>query len=198
MNAAKAASRMRSRTAVSSPPFWRRLDIDVAIALSLTTLVPYRTITSVWYRMVPTHDDFARNQRSSTMKIEMSYLLLAFATVLAPLARGQSTPPQPKITGVLTILSPKPGVTPEQVMKIMPAEIRATVPLYLDGKIQQWFTRGDGRGVILILNCKDVAEARALIESLPLAKENLMDEQFIPVGPLLPLGILLRDSPTNK
>jgi hypothetical protein len=43
-----------------------------------------------------------------------------------------------------------------------------------------------------------VAEARALIESLPLSKENLMDEQFIPVGPLLPLGILLRDSSTNK
>jgi hypothetical protein len=132
------------------------------------------------------------------MNLEMSSLLLAFATVLAPMARGQSTPPQPTITGVLTILSPKPGVAPEQIMKIMPAEIRATVPLYLDGKIQQWFTRGDGRGVIFIVNCKDVAEARALIESLPLSKENLMDEQFIPVGPLLPLGMLLRDSPTNQ
>jgi len=128
----------------------------------------------------------------------MSFLLPAFAMVLAPLAQGQSTPPQPKITGVLTILTPKPGVTPEQVMNIMPAEIRATVPLYLDGKIQQWFTRGDGKGVIFILNCKDVVEARALIESLPLSKERLVDEQFIPVGPLLPLGILLRDSPTNK
>ena len=133
------------------------------------------------------------------MNIEMSYLLpLAFATVLAPMARGQSTPPQPKITGVLTILSPKPGATPEQIMKTMPEEIRATVPLYLDGKIQQWFTRGDGRGVIFILNCKDVAEARALMESLPLSKANLVDEQFIPIGPLLPLGILLRDSPANK
>jgi len=120
------------------------------------------------------------------------------STVQAPMARAQSTPPRPKITGVLTMLSPKPGVTPEQVMKVMPAEIRATVPLYLDGKIQQWFTRGDGRGVVFLLNCKDVDEARALIESLPLAKENLMDEQFIPVGPLLPLGLLLRDSPTNK
>jgi hypothetical protein len=100
------------------------------------------------------------------MNITMSFLLPAFAMVLAPLAQGQSTPPQPKITGVLTILTPKPGVTVEQVMKIMPAEIRATVPLYLDGKIQQWFTRGDGKGVIFILNCKDVAEARALIESL--------------------------------
>ena len=119
-------------------------------------------------------------------------------TVRAPMARGQSTPPQPKITAVLTILSPKSGVTPEQVMKIMPAEIRATVPLYLEGKIQQWFTRGDGKGVIFLLNCKDVQEAQVLMESLPLTKENLMDEQFIPVGPLLPLGILLRDSPNNK
>jgi hypothetical protein len=128
------------------------------------------------------------------MRIEMSYLLLAFATVLAPVARPQSTPPQPKITGVLTIYSPKPGVTPEQVMKIMPAEIRATVPLYLDGEIQQWFMRGDGRGVIFILNCKDVAEARALIESPPLSKENLMGEQFILVGPLMPLAMLLRNN----
>ena len=123
------------------------------------------------------------------MKTEMYHLPLVFATLLAPMARSQSTPPQPKITGVLTILSPKSGITAEQVMKIMPAESRATVPLYLDGKIQQWFTRGDGRGVIFLLNCKDVAEARALIEGLPLSKENLMDEQFIPVGPLLPLGM---------
>ena len=132
------------------------------------------------------------------MHIEMSYPLLALGMVLAPLAGAQSTPPKPEITGVLTILSPKPGVTLEQVMKIMPAEIRATVPLYLEGKIQQWYTRGDGKGVIFLLNCKDVAEARALIENLPLTKENLMEEQFIPVGPLLPLGILLRDGATSK
>ena len=127
------------------------------------------------------------------MKMEILYALLAFATVLAPMAQGQSTPPRPKITGVLVILTPKPGVVPEQIMKIMPAEIRATVPLYLDGKIQQWFTRGDGRGVIFLLNCADAEEARTLMESLPLSKENLVDEQFIPVGPLLPLGILLRE-----
>src|SRR5215467_13574315 len=133
-----------------------------------------------------------RNQRSRTMNIEMS------STVLAPLAQGQSTPPQPKITGVLTILTPKAGVVPEQIMKLMPAEIRATVPLYLDGKIQQWFTRGDGKGVIFLMNCKDTEEAKALMENLPLTKENLVDEQFISVGPLLPLGMLLRDSPASK
>ena len=132
------------------------------------------------------------------MNVAMSFPLLALATVLAPLAQGQSTPQRPKITGVLTILTPKPGVTVEQVTKIMPSEIRATVPMYLDGKIQQWFSRGDGKGVIFLLNCKDVEEAKALMESLPLTKENLMDEQFIPVGPLLPLGILLRDNLATK
>src|SRR5258708_39443814 len=132
------------------------------------------------------------------MNPSKSFLRPTFARVLTPMAQGKSTPPQPKIPGVLTILTPKPGFTVEQVIKTMPAEIRATVPLYLDGKIQQWFTRGDGKGVIFLLNCKDVAEARALIESLPLSKENLVDEQFIPVGPLLPLGILLRENSTNK
>jgi hypothetical protein len=132
------------------------------------------------------------------MKMEMFCLLLAFATVLAPVSQGQSTPPQPKVTGVLAMLSPKPGVIPGQIMKAMPAEIRATVPLYLDGKIQQWYMRGDGRGVIFLLNCKDEAEARALLEGLPLSQANLVEAQFIPVGPLLPLGMLLQDSPTNK
>ena len=131
------------------------------------------------------------------LKIEMACMLMAFATVLAPMARSQSIP-QPKITGVLTTLTPKPGVTPEQIMNLMPAEIRATVSLYLGGKIQQWFMRGNGKGVIFLLNCKDEAEARALLENLPLSKANLMDEQFIPVGPLLPLGILLRDNPADK
>jgi hypothetical protein len=84
-------------------------------------------------------------------------------------------------------------------MKIMPAEIRATVPLYLDGKIQQWFTRGDGRGIIFILNCKDVAEALGPSSKACLSRRKTsLDEQFIPVGPLLPLGILLRDNSTNK
>jgi hypothetical protein len=33
-------------------------------------------------------------------------------------------------------------------------------------------------------------EARALMETLPLAKEQLMDYAYIPVGPLMPLKAL--------
>lgn len=100
-------------------------------------------------------------------------------------------PPKNRTTGVLVLLTAKPGVTREQVMKFMPAEVSATVRLYLEGAIQQWFARADGKGAVFILDCKDVIEAEAMIDKLPLSGEHLMDHQFIPVGPLTPLGLLL-------
>jgi len=103
---------------------------------------------------------------------------------------------QPRIpgsptTGVLALLTAKPGVTRERVMEIMPAEIRATVQLYLEGKIRDWYTRGDGRGAVFLLNARDAEEARSILESLPLAHEGLLDHEYIPIGPLLPLRLLL-------
>ena len=47
------------------------------------------------------------------------------------------------------------------------------------------------QGVVLILDCKDVAEAPALMDGLPLSTGNLLDHEFIPIGPLMPLGALL-------
>jgi len=96
----------------------------------------------------------------------------------------------PKTTAVLVILTPKQGVTPQQVMAVIPEEIRATVKLYLDGKIREWYSRGDGKGVIFLLDVKTEDEARALMEMLPLAKEQLMDHEYIPLGPLMPLRAL--------
>ena len=96
----------------------------------------------------------------------------------------------PKTTAVLVIETPKHGVTPAQIMAVMPEEIRATVKLYFDGKIREWYSRGDGKGVIFLVDVKTEDEARALMETLPLAKEQLMDHQYIPVGPLMPLRAL--------
>lgn len=94
-------------------------------------------------------------------------------------------------TEVLVILTPRPGVTPQQIIAVMPSEVRATVKLYLDGKIRQWYSRGDGKGVVFFVDAKTEDEARAVMESLPLAKEQLMDHQYIPVGPLMPLRMLI-------
>jgi hypothetical protein len=72
------------------------------------------------------------------------------------------------------------------------------VKLYLDGKIRQWYSRGDGRGVIFLVDAKTEDEARALMETLPLAKEQLMDHVYIPVGPLMPLRALMSGGPAQQ
>jgi hypothetical protein len=104
----------------------------------------------------------------------------------------------PKTTEVLVIQTVRQGVTAQQVMDVMPSEIRATVKLYFDGKIRQWYSRGDGRGVVFLVDAKTEDEARAIMETLPLAKENLMDHQYIPVGPLMPLRALMASAAPNN
>jgi hypothetical protein len=73
----------------------------------------------------------------------------------------------------------------------MPTEIRQTVQLYLNGQIREWYSRADGRGVVFLLDTRDVAEAQAIMEGLPLAKQKLMDHEYMAVGPLLPLRLLI-------
>jgi len=104
----------------------------------------------------------------------------------------------PKTTEVIVIQTPRQGVTPDQIMAVIPAEIRATLKLYLDGKIRQWYSRGDGRGVVFLIDAKSEDEARAIMETLPLAKEHLMDDQYIPVGPLMPLRALMGPGAQNN
>jgi hypothetical protein len=95
----------------------------------------------------------------------------------------------------MVILTARQGESRDQIMKVMPAEIRATVKLYLDGRIRQWYSRGDGRGVVLFLDVKTVEDAHAIMDTLPLSKESLMDHEYIPVGPLLPLAGLIGGGP---
>ena len=108
-----------------------------------------------------------------------------------PILSGASGVPTPKTTGVVVIETPEQGVPPQQIMAVIPEDIRATVKLYLDGKIREWYSRGDGKGVIFLVDAKTEDEARALMEALPLAKEHLMDHEYIPVGPLMPLRALM-------
>ncbi|MBN8993388.1 MAG: hypothetical protein J0H42_34565 [Rhizobiales bacterium] len=91
----------------------------------------------------------------------------------------------------MIILTVKEGVTRDQVMAVMPAEIKQTVQLYLNGKVREWYSRADGRGAVFLLDARDVAEAHAVMDGLPLAKQNLVDHEYIAVGPLMPLRLLM-------
>ena len=107
-----------------------------------------------------------------------------------PTAAQSSAPPAP-VTAVLVDLSIKPGVDPAALAAVMPDEVRDTVVAYLDGKIQQWFARADGRGVVFILNVHSVDEAAAVMNALPLGKAKLADFAYTPLTPLTPLRRLL-------
>jgi hypothetical protein len=126
------------------------------------------------------------------MKFVIPFLIAALPVASVAQAQSGQAPGVsgvvlPRTTEVMVILTPKQGVTRQQIMAIMPPEIRETVKLYLDGKIRQWYSRGDGKGVIFLIDAKTQDEARAVMETLPLSKEQLMDYEYIPVGPLMPL-----------
>jgi hypothetical protein len=120
-----------------------------------------------------------------------AYPFAALAQLRLPSGQPPSDAPSPRTTEVMVILTAREGVSRQQIMNIMPAEVRATVKLYLDGTIRQWYSRGDGKGVILLIDAKTVEEAHAVIDGMPLSKENLVDHEYIAVGPLMPLTALI-------
>jgi len=101
-------------------------------------------------------------------------------------------PTPPPVNHVLAILTVKEGFPRDQLAKVLPAEVRATVQLYLEGRIEQWYARGDGKGVVFVLNCKTTEEAKSLTEKLPLIKDNLASFEFMTLGPLTPLRFMMQ------
>ncbi|QDE41293.1 hypothetical protein FIV34_19885 [Luteibacter pinisoli] len=91
---------------------------------------------------------------------------------------------------VLAIGTLKP-FTEEQGKRIFPHEVPATLQLYLDGKIEQHWLRDEMKGAVFLLNVESLDEAKKLIGDLPLTKEKLHSFDYLPVGPLLPLGMLI-------
>jgi hypothetical protein len=90
-------------------------------------------------------------------------------------------------TRILAIGTINPGVDQAKVQEILPNEVRETVNLYLDGKIDQWYSLQDRRGVVFILNVTDPTVAHEMLEKLPLGQTHLMSFELIPIGPLNPL-----------
>src|SRR5262249_45414699 len=108
-----------------------------------------------------------------------------------PRAIAQAPMPQTPTTKILAVGTFAPGTDMSQVQRILPTEVRETAQLYLDGKIDQWYSLEDRPGVVFILNMTDTQAAHAVLEELPLGKAHLMTFQLTPIGPLNPLRQLL-------
>ena len=107
--------------------------------------------------------------------------------------KEEPKPPFPVVltTKILAIGQFTKAPTPEQMEEIFPKEVPATLRLYLAGKIDQWWIRQTQTGPVFLLNVTSLEEARALMENLPLGQAGLMKHEFIELGPLTPLHLLL-------
>src|SRR6516164_3548390 len=114
-------------------------------------------------------------------------LMLIIGLISPGSGYAQSATTSTPTTKILAIGTVTPGVDPAKVLAILPNEVRDTVDLYLDGKIDQWYSQQERRGVVFILNVTDPATARDMLEKLPLGQAHLMSFELIPIGPLNPL-----------
>ena len=123
----------------------------------------------------------------------------AFAAALvaaAPGAMAQPASPPTPTTRILAIGTIQPGADLQQVRRILPGEMQATAELYLQGKIDQWYSLQGRPGVVFILNVTDPAMAKEMLEALPLGREHLMSFELVPLGPLTPLAPTAPGTPT--
>ena len=123
------------------------------------------------------------------MKAALAYGLAVLIICLTSVSSGyaQSAHEPTPTTRILAIGTINPGVDPAAVRAILPNEVRETVNLYLDGKIDQWFSLQGRSGVAFILDVTDLDVARAMLEKLPLGQAHLMTFELIPLAPLNPL-----------
>ena len=116
---------------------------------------------------------------------------VAALVAAAPGAMAQPASPPTPTTRILAIGTIQPGADLQQVRRILPGEMPATAELYLQGKIDQWYSLQGRPGVVFILNVTDPAMAKEMLEALPLGREHLMSFELVPLGPLTPLRQLL-------
>ena len=117
--------------------------------------------------------------------------LAGASAALAIAAPAAAQPPAPTpTTRILAIGTIVPGADLAKATAILPTEVRATAQLYLEGKIDQWYSQEDKRGVVFILNVTDLKAAEAMLEALPLGQAHLMKFELTPLGPLIPLRLL--------
>ena len=94
------------------------------------------------------------------------------------------------MTKILAINAVAP-LPPAEAKRLMLAEAKVVTRQYLDGKVEQFWRREDGKGGIMLLNTASADEAEAWLKELPLTREGYLTYELIPIGPLGTLSALL-------
>ena len=92
---------------------------------------------------------------------------------------------------ILAIDKVLPEATPEGIKANFMKDVNQMVKLYLADVVREIYFRQDRSGVVLMMEVPSIEEARGLLDTLPLVKEKLIDFDLIPLGPFMPLALLL-------
>ena len=92
---------------------------------------------------------------------------------------------------VMAIASATPALTPELIQKHLPSEVPATLRLYLEGKVEQFWFR-EKAGPIFLMSVESLDDAQGTLNKLPFVADKLMTYELLPIGPLMPLATLIQ------
>jgi len=80
----------------------------------------------------------------------------------------------------------------------MPTEVPATLKLYLDGKMEQFWLRDNNKGVIFLMTVDSVEEADALLKAMPLGGGEPSDLRADASWTAHPAGMLITQETSLK
>ena len=84
---------------------------------------------------------------------------------------------------VIVIATRKQDAKPEEFAPHLEAEVKHALRMYRDGVVREIYSRADGKGAIVVLECNDVAHAEQLMAGLPLAAAGLLSFDFYATKP---------------
>lgn len=101
---------------------------------------------------------------------------------------------------ILAVAKVDHQTTPEKIRPFLEAEVKHAWKLYKEGTVREMYARQDQRlGVVFVLECSSVDEAREILDELPFVRERFIDFEIIPLGPFPYFEMLFRvDEPPQQ
>jgi len=84
---------------------------------------------------------------------------------------------------VIVIATRKEDAKPEDFAPHLEAEVKHALGMYRDEVVREIYSRADGKGAIVVLECDDIAHAERLMAGLPLAAVGLLSFEFYGTKP---------------
>lgn len=84
---------------------------------------------------------------------------------------------------ILVIDCMSADATKEKILPHRLDEARKVLGHFLSGKLREIYSRQDHAGVVQILECDNLDEAKALMDEMPLKQHGFVEFEYIPLGP---------------